>query len=35
MMEAAIARDQVEGRLKPEEIAALQEEASRIIDESK
>jgi hypothetical protein len=34
-VEAAIARDQVEGRLRPEEIAALQEEAGRIIKESK
>lgn len=34
-MEAAIGRDQIEGRLKPEEIAALQEEASRIITESR
>ncbi|ASF47571.1 SEL1-like repeat protein [Methylovulum psychrotolerans] len=34
-MEAAIARDQVEGRLKPEEIAALQEEAGKITVESR
>ncbi|MDD5273776.1 MAG: sel1 repeat family protein, partial [Methylovulum sp.] len=34
-MEAAIGRDQVETRLKPEEIAALQEEAGRIITESR
>lgn len=34
-MEAAIARDQIEERLKPEEIAALQEEAGRITTEFK
>lgn len=34
-LEAAIGRDQMEGRLKPEEIAALQEEARQIISDSK